>query len=256
VEIGRDGGHFQGSQRDGSWNKSACSKTSMLIFSNHLKRKSLGTFTKQPSKWENNTGNSLDWIRESSNRNSITKIINEDVQKDNFVIINTDADEIPNPDRLEEFRPGMELHSNFTKKQPMMLAMDFFNYNLNWRYPGTSNSGHVLPGQYVLSGNFHLSQLRKTPNLFDGDNLGCSHKLCLLQDAGWHFSYAFTVDQIIHKTESFAHQEFNNQKIKSPEHIRNCMVNGKDLYGRKGTEHAMVHYGYRQVPLPLLKFHE
>jgi len=97
----------------------------MLIFSNHLKRKSLGTFTKQPSKWENNTGNSLDWIRESSNRNSITKIINEDVQKDNFVIINTDADEIPNPDRLEEFRPGMELHSNFTKKQPMMLAMDF-----------------------------------------------------------------------------------------------------------------------------------
>ena len=67
------------------------------------------------------------------------------------MIINTDADEIPNPDRLEEFRPGMELHSNFTKKQPMMLAMDFFNYKLNWRYPGTSNSGHVLPGQYVLS---------------------------------------------------------------------------------------------------------
>jgi len=65
------------------------------------------------------------------------------------VIINTDADEIPNPDRLEEFRPGMELHSNVTKK-PMMQAMDFFYINLNWRYPGTSNSDHVLPGQYVL----------------------------------------------------------------------------------------------------------
>jgi len=34
------------------------------------------------------------------------------------------------------------------------------------------------------------------------------------------------------------------------------MVNGKDLYGRGGTEHAMVHYGYRQAPLHLLKFHE
>jgi len=60
----------------------------------------------------------------------------------------------------------MELHSNFTKK-PMMQAMDLFYLNLNWRYPGTSNSGHVLPGQYVLSG-----KLRKTPNLFVGEDLG------------------------------------------------------------------------------------
>jgi len=171
------------------------------------------------------------------------------------VIINTDADEIPNPDRLEEFRPGMELHSNFTKK-PMMLAIDFFYFYCYWRFPGTSNSGHVLPGQHALSGKFHLSQLRKTPNIFVGEGLGCSHKFRLLQDAGWHLSYAFTVDQIIHKIESFAHQEFNNQKIKSPEHIRNCMVNGKYIYGRGGTEHDILHYVYRQVPLPFLKIHE
>jgi len=80
----------------------------------------------------------------------------------------------------------------------MMQAMDFFYLNLNWHYRVTSNSGHVLPGQYMLSGKFHLSQLRKTPNLFVGEDLGYSHKLCLLQDAGWHFLYAFTVDQIIH----------------------------------------------------------
>ena len=64
-------------------------------------------------------------------------------------------------------------------------------------------------------------------------------------------------DGIFHmKIERFAHQEFNNQKIKSPEHIRNCMVNGKYIYGRGGTEHAVLHYGYRQVSLSLLKSHE
>ena len=48
MEIGREGGHFHGSRRDGSWNESTCSKTSMLILLNHLKTKSLGTFTNSP----------------------------------------------------------------------------------------------------------------------------------------------------------------------------------------------------------------
>ena len=78
----------------------------------------------------------------------------------------------------------MELHS-YVKYKPMMQAMDFFYIYLNCHYPGTSNSVYVIPGQYMLSGKFHLSQLRKNPNLFVGEDLGCSHKLSLLQDSGW-----------------------------------------------------------------------
>jgi len=35
----------------------------------------------QPFEWGNNTENGLDWIRESSNRDSVAKIINQDDQK-------------------------------------------------------------------------------------------------------------------------------------------------------------------------------
>jgi beta-1,4-mannosyl-glycoprotein beta-1,4-N-acetylglucosaminyltransferase len=51
-----------------------------------------------------------------------------------------------------------------------------------------------------------------------------------LNDGGWHFTNMGGLDQIIKKLESYDHQEFNNDYIKSQ--LKNRIENGQDYVGR------------------------
>jgi beta-1,4-mannosyl-glycoprotein beta-1,4-N-acetylglucosaminyltransferase len=154
--------------------------------------------------------------------------------------------QIPDPQVIAEFQPGKKWHSTVMEK-PTLLSMKMFYYNFNW-VQGNWTLGHVLPGKAVLKGKFNLHQHRVRRNMRMAANV--------IWDAGWHGSYFLSVENIIHKIESFIHQEYNKAEIKSEDHIMECIMNGKNLYGRRGSEFDYEHYDYKQLPLPLIKLHE
>ena len=51
--------------------------------------------------------------------------------------------------------------------------------------------------------------------------------------AGWRFSSFGGATKVAEKFEAFAHDEYNKTEFKSPEHIKECIENGSDLFKRK-----------------------
>jgi beta-1,4-mannosyl-glycoprotein beta-1,4-N-acetylglucosaminyltransferase len=59
----------------------------------------------------------------------------------------------------------------------------------------------------------------------------------IIENAGWHFSYLGGADQIRHKIESFSHQEYNNDYVKS--NIKQFLESNNDVLGRN-CNHQIV----------------
>jgi beta-1,4-mannosyl-glycoprotein beta-1,4-N-acetylglucosaminyltransferase len=51
----------------------------------------------------------------------------------------------------------------------------------------------------------------------------------VIQDGGWHFTWVFSIENIIKKIESTAHQEFNQVEHKNPERIIALIRSGRDI---------------------------
>ncbi|MDA7806743.1 hypothetical protein N8963_05620, partial [Candidatus Pelagibacter sp.] len=49
------------------------------------------------------------------------------------------------------------------------------------------------------------------------------HNFEVIEKGGWHFGWIRDINQIINKLESFAHTEFNNNKFKNHQFIKECM---------------------------------
>ncbi len=53
----------------------------------------------------------------------------------------------------------------------------------------------------------------------------------VINHGGWHFSYMGGIKRIQKKLNSYAHQEYNNDKFNTPEKIRKSILQGKDPFG-------------------------
>jgi len=54
----------------------------------------------------------------------------------------------------------------------------------------------------------------------------------LINNAGWHFSYFLTPNQIIRKLEAFAHSECNKDEFKDKKYLLSCMLAGYNWYNK------------------------
>jgi beta-1,4-mannosyl-glycoprotein beta-1,4-N-acetylglucosaminyltransferase len=52
----------------------------------------------------------------------------------------------------------------------------------------------------------------------------------LIKDGGWHFTLVFSLENIIKKIESTAHQEFNKPEYKNPVKIKELIASGRDFH--------------------------
>jgi beta-1,4-mannosyl-glycoprotein beta-1,4-N-acetylglucosaminyltransferase len=187
------------------------------------------------------------WGREKAGRKALQPAIREDFENGEishpFVVINADADEIPDPQDIANFQPGQELHVAAISSMAY-FNMSFFYYNLNWK-KGSWQSAHTIPGHLVLKGfdDFNFSRKDRIVN-WVGAKI----------QRGYHMSYFMDVAGIKNKLESFAHQEYNLDTFKTQDHILKCISKGEDLIGRRG--HDFQHWDYKQAPIPLQKFHE
>lgn len=54
----------------------------------------------------------------------------------------------------------------------------------------------------------------------------------VLQNAGWHFSYLGSEEEILYKLKTFAHDEYDTPELANIENIRRAIENKEDLFGR------------------------
>jgi beta-1,4-mannosyl-glycoprotein beta-1,4-N-acetylglucosaminyltransferase len=184
----------------------------------------LDTFPKMPENWIDTQlithyitkGSEESWFREQYQRNYIKEHLDYTYSGNRkYIAMIADCDEIPRAETISILRNNYEKLSTFHK-----LEMDFFYYNFNWKKGKIWAFPFVLNDKAVKEATHTLSTMR----LLDAPRV---------YSAGWHLSYFLDLQGIKTKLESFDHREYDNADFKSNEHIRKCILDGKDLFSRQ-----------------------
>ena len=142
--------------------------------------------------------------------------------KDDLIII-SDIDEIPDPNKIKEFdiknKYACFLQKNFQSKINLQNMSDGF-------WPGTKicQKKNLKSPQWLRN-----IKIKKKPfwKIFS------DKQPQLIKDAGWHFSFLKKPDSIIKKIRSYSHQEFNSSKFVDIKKIEERIFKGEDLFERK-----------------------
>tara|TARA_Y100000590_G_scaffold436416_1_gene556948 strand:- start:2404 stop:3228 length:825 start_codon:yes stop_codon:yes gene_type:complete len=134
---------------------------------------------------------------------------------DDDILIISDVDELPSKTKLEFIKS-----CDFKKIAPIALEQHLFHIDCNFlRLESWRGS---IATTIKICNAFSPHQFRRARN-----------RISHLTDSGWSFSSFGGVSKIIEKFESIAHSEFNNEKFKNEDHIKNCRKTGADLFHRK-----------------------
>ena len=155
---------------------------------------------------------SHDWFREEYQRDAIKFALTQISPNPNDTILISDLDEIPNTQIINYFI------NNPTFNECLGLSMDWYYYNLNTKLNiPPSRNAKILRYQKMLTTGLSPSQIRLEDWMY-------------LENGGWHFSFFMSVDKIIEKLKSYAHQEYNTKEIINPERLRKLIKEGKDIF--------------------------
>ena len=154
------------------------------------------------------------WKRESHQRNALKRGFH-DADLNSIAII-SDADEIPTPESIIELRKRNE----FT-----YFEMNFYVYFLNFQVINGPDlpliRTYAAPCQQMLN----MRDLTKPRNSRGAQNYLKSIKINnveerILKNAGWHFSWLGTPDNMIKKLGAFSHTEKRVQKWRNEEALK------------------------------------
>ena len=141
---------------------------------------------------------------------------------DTFVIV-SDVDEIPKPEKIQEFINSNHKYGVFEQL--------FFYYKLNMLN---------LTNKFWHGSKICIKKNLKSPDWlreyktkqYPWWRIDKPSNVNIIKDAGWHFSFLYDVDGIIKKISSFQHSEFDKEEIKNRENIIKKMNNGEDIFER------------------------
>lgn len=151
------------------------------------------------------------WVNEFEQRNQIARHIT--FLKDDDIIINSDLDEIPNPEIVKNLSTFLE------NQDAASLGMDLYYYNLETRVGVQWNLPKAMRYRYTKKDT--LTVIRQ-------------HKLPVIPRAGWHMSYFGDAKFIINKLKNFAHLEVWDLYSWDDENMVNFVIDhGFDLFGRE-----------------------
>ena len=151
--------------------------------------------------------NEMQWLREFYQKEQIKKgLVN---CSDNDICYISDSDEIWNPEAVIDYRRDV-----VWKMQQKMYAY-YLNNRSSEKWYGT------FATKYENIKNASINHL-DTPS---------QTRYVYVKNGGWHFTNQGGADKIREKIESYGHQEFNNNAIKS--NIEERMQKNVDFVGRK-----------------------
>lgn len=144
--------------------------------------------------------------------------------KDNDIIFISDCDEIWNPSVLERYKGGI-----------CSLKQWHCYYKFN-----TVDTGSIYTkGAKLCNYSDLLDPKQDIGNVeycsFSRKGLPTYLRFCngkKLYDAGWHFSYVNSTENIILKREAIVEQQFNTSENMNPDNINKMIEEGQDILGR------------------------
>ncbi len=177
------------------------------------------------------------WKNENFIRNNLVNGLFD--AKPNDWILVSDVDEIPKPERIKEYEPKY-LRGDFDQ--------GYYSYYFNNRWIGDVDAkGKLKPNSNIWRGtkvttykyfvDFFKSNATSVRNYKSAGVLRSIKRtwfkwfnVQLIKDGGWHFTWVFSLEDIIKKIEGTAHQEFNRPEFKNPEKIRQLIASGRDFH--------------------------
>ncbi|ANS04308.1 hypothetical protein [uncultured Mediterranean phage] len=166
-----------------------------------------------PHKYPNiNYDKKQQWKNENFQRACLDRGIKKLSLHDDDIIVLADVDEIPNPSVLKEIKKE--------NMESLELSMDFYYYNLNCKMKNKWEMGANVFGYKTFKEfpNAHAARL--------------SPPVRRISKGGWHLSYFGNEEFIRNKIQNFAHQEYNKEQFINDEHIKKCIENAADVFGR------------------------
>ena len=161
------------------------------------------------------------WGVETYQRECILQGLNN--LNDNDIIIISDLDEIPNPNKINGIKENFNINNVYNLKQKMYCYyLNIFKED-NWSGPKICS--------YNLLKNTSINLLRQ--NKFTNN---------IIENGGWHFSFMGGKDKIKEKLEAYSHQEFNNEYYKNA--IENNMTTNQDPFFRGTMKQVQIDNTY------------
>jgi len=177
------------------------------------------------------------WKNENFIRNNVAKGL-FDAKPDDLILI-SDLDEIPDPEKIKEYQPRY-LRGDFDQR--------YYSYFLNNYWLGdVDGKGIVKPKSNIWRGT-KITTYRHFMEFFKGNATSVrSYKssgvwrsikrawfrqfnVQLIKNGGWHFTWVFSMENIIKKIQSTAHQEYNKPEYRDPVRIKELIASGKDFH--------------------------
>ncbi|MGL3827409.1 glycosyl transferase family 17 [Candidatus Pelagibacter communis] len=142
---------------------------------------------------------------------------------DDTIIIISDVDEIPNPNKIHLFIDD--------KYSEGVFEQNFFYYKLNLINETQSEwyGSKITRKKYLKTPNKLREKKIKQYPWWRFDK---PRNIKIIKDGGWHFSFLYDVDGIIKKISSFQHTEFDKDEYKDKSTIIKKIENGEDLFNR------------------------
>jgi beta-1,4-mannosyl-glycoprotein beta-1,4-N-acetylglucosaminyltransferase len=174
------------------------------------------------------------WYRENYQRDAAAEHMISKYANERYIVIVCDADEIPKPSVVQALR-GMYADLD----PPVALSMQMFYYNFAWTIAEPWEAAYVVNNMGFTK--YPLTEMRSA-----GNNRKISN-------SGWHASNFYDTGGLIRKLQSFAHQELNVEQYTNEQHVRRCIRDGIDLFGRE-IEHWQAH-DIQSLPAEVQQFH-
>ena len=150
------------------------------------------------------------WGRDRYQRGHILDLEKYGVD-DNWIILTSDLDEVPDPNALEWLKENFEDDEIYSFEQTM------FQFFLN-----VVNTSESWAGTRACS----LETYKK----IDAETLRQQYMTNVLPNAGWHWSFLGGKQMIENKIKSYAHQEYNSEFILND--INRKINENKDIFER------------------------
>jgi len=159
-------------------------------------------------------------LRDQHQRNALERGYQH--RQDNDLIMISDIDEIPNPDKIKKFNTkniyACFLMKNFQSKINLVNLTDSI-----WSGTKICQKKNLISPQWLRN-----IKIKKRPFW----KFYKPKEPQLIFDGGWHFSYLKKPKDISKKIKSFAHQEFNKENFTNIENIEKKIIEKLDIFGR------------------------
>ena len=147
--------------------------------------------------------------------------------KDDDLIIFSDEDEIPNPTVISHFKENDYRFGLFLQN------MYYYKLNILGLDEGDGNwAGSRICKKKHLKSFFDFRILKKKNIKYPFWRIDKEKNIQLIENGGWHFTYLMTPEEISKKIENMAHTEFNNEKFKDVDKIKENINNLIDPFDR------------------------